>query len=94
MDLKMAEINGLMRNNEEEWQRSPKYHRCMEVNQEEEETKCTNHISTGVEGGGTSEQSEEVEKCENSQGSEGDESEGSSEESEEEYNASSVEESD
>ena len=26
MDLKMAEINGFMKSNEEEWQKSPKYH--------------------------------------------------------------------
>ena len=93
MDLNMAEISGLMQNNEEEWHRSPKYHQRMEVTQEEEETKHKNQISTGYEGGGTSEQSKEVEKCENAQGSEGDESEGSSEESEGEDNDISVEES-
>ena len=78
----MAEINGFMRNNEEEWQRSPKYHQRMEVTQEEEEKKCANDINTRYEGDGTSEQSEEVEKCINAQGSEGDKSEGSGEESE------------
>ena len=65
----------------------------MEVTQEEEEKKCTNHISTRYERGGTSEQSKEVEKCVNAQGSEGDESKGSSEEIEGEDDASSAKES-
>ena len=83
MDLKMAEINGFMRSNEEECQKSPKYHRRMEVTQEEEEKKCANDINTRYEGDETSEQSEEVEKCINAQESEGGESKGSSEESNE-----------
>ena len=82
-----------MRDNEEEWKKSPKYHQRMEVTQEEEEDKCANDINTRYEGDETSEQSEEVEKCINAQESEGGESKGSSEVSNQEENASSNKES-